>query len=201
MRYSVGLGRFPRVTHPSAAPLHQASLFKIKKTSFFKDKLLQALKPEKIVSPSSLLEGGALDLHVLSLPPAFVLSQDQTLMLRIRFWHYLVTLELTRTSHDRKTVIPERTTKQSVYSHFKNVTAKVSFQTTRHQCLIIRAPTRRPRFSFFSSSIVKKQTSHPGQNIPTKNSPVSFPSQTNPQRSSPSGPDPVNYPSIKRRFL
>ena len=27
---------------------------------------------------------GALDLHVLSLPPAFVLSQDQTLKLRIQ---------------------------------------------------------------------------------------------------------------------
>ncbi len=27
----------------------------------------------------------ALDLHVLSLPPAFVLSQDQTLILKIRF--------------------------------------------------------------------------------------------------------------------
>ena len=42
---SVPLGRFPRVTHPSATPV-----------------LLRAF-----------------DLHVLSLPPAFVLSQDQTL--------------------------------------------------------------------------------------------------------------------------
>ncbi len=47
LSYSVELGRFPCITHPSAAP-HK----------------------------------GALDLHVLSLPPAFVLSQDQTLMFR-----------------------------------------------------------------------------------------------------------------------
>ena len=45
LSYSEPKGMFPRVTHPSAAPV-----------------LLQAL-----------------DLHVLSLPPAFVLSQDQTL--------------------------------------------------------------------------------------------------------------------------
>ena len=44
--YSVVIGRFPRITHPSAAHLKDA-----------------------------------LDLHVLSLPPAFVLSQDQTLIL------------------------------------------------------------------------------------------------------------------------
>ena len=43
------LGRFPRVTHPCAAPV-----------------LLRAL-----------------DLHVLGMPPAFVLSQDQTLRLVI----------------------------------------------------------------------------------------------------------------------
>src|SRR5690348_18467638 len=48
--YSVLLGRFPRVTHPSATPV-----------------LLQAF-----------------DLHVLGMPPAFVLSQDQTLKLTCR---------------------------------------------------------------------------------------------------------------------
>ena len=44
------LGRFPRATHPCATP-HQGR------------------------SPDE-----AIDLHVLSMPPAFVLSQDQTLM-------------------------------------------------------------------------------------------------------------------------
>ena len=32
------------------------------------------------------LEGGALDLHVLGLPPAFALSQDQTLMFGENFF-------------------------------------------------------------------------------------------------------------------
>ena len=50
--YSVLKGTFPRVTHPSAARIRNRSL---------------------VIS---------LDLHVLSLPPAFVLSQDQTLKLK-----------------------------------------------------------------------------------------------------------------------
>ena len=29
---------------------------------------------------------GPLDLHVLGLPPAFVLSQDQTLRLKVQYW-------------------------------------------------------------------------------------------------------------------
>ena len=37
---------------------------------------------ETTPQPPSSLEGGALDLHVLSLPPAFALSQDQTLKLK-----------------------------------------------------------------------------------------------------------------------
>ncbi|MDF2965853.1 MAG: hypothetical protein K0Q51_1241, partial [Rickettsiaceae bacterium] len=48
--YSVLMGRFPRVTHPFA-------------TNFMEQ------------APQS-----PFDLHVLSIPPAFVLSQDQTLM-------------------------------------------------------------------------------------------------------------------------
>ncbi len=49
--YSPPLGRFPRVTHPFAT---------------------------KVTGASS---GPSFDLHVLGLPPAFVLSQDQTLKL------------------------------------------------------------------------------------------------------------------------
>ena len=51
--YSSLLGRFPRVTHPSATKDPQAS------------------------------PGTSFDLHVLSMPPAFVLSQDQTLKLNL----------------------------------------------------------------------------------------------------------------------
>ena len=54
---------FPRVTHPSAAP--------------------QVL----------LLKPGALDLHVLSLPPAFALSQDQTLKLDENFSRLITTFD------------------------------------------------------------------------------------------------------------
>ncbi len=52
--YSPLQGRFPRVTHPSATRVSGAS------------------------------PGPSFDLHVLSMPPAFVLSQDQTLKLNSR---------------------------------------------------------------------------------------------------------------------
>ena len=52
--YSPLLGKFPRVTHPSATKVTRAS------------------------------SGPSFDLHVLGLPPAFVLSQDQTLKLNSR---------------------------------------------------------------------------------------------------------------------
>jgi hypothetical protein len=66
------MGRFPRVTHPSAAAGHQKT-----------DNREQTTDSNRY--PSSVIrllssEGRPLDLHVLSLPPAFVLSQDQTLM-------------------------------------------------------------------------------------------------------------------------
>ena len=56
-RYSPLLGKFPRVTHPSAT---------------------------KVTGASS---GPSFDLHVLGLPPAFVLSQDQTLKFDITTIH------------------------------------------------------------------------------------------------------------------
>ena len=49
---------YPRVTHPSAT------------------------KSTKIPSEDFLL-AASFDLHVLSTPPAFILSQDQTLMLKV----------------------------------------------------------------------------------------------------------------------
>ena len=36
----------------------------------------------RVTNPSAAHHKGALDLHVLGLPPAFVLSQDQTLKLK-----------------------------------------------------------------------------------------------------------------------
>jgi hypothetical protein len=36
---------------------------------------------------------GAFDLHVLGLPPAFVLSQDQTLKLKVGFWFGLEVIQ------------------------------------------------------------------------------------------------------------
>ena len=48
------------------------------------NELTPALKTPPRNPPSSL-EGGALDLHVLGLPPAFALSQDQTLKLDEKF--------------------------------------------------------------------------------------------------------------------
>ena len=39
------------------------------------------------------LEGGALDLHVLGLPPAFALSQDQTLKLDENFSRLITTFD------------------------------------------------------------------------------------------------------------
>ena len=67
MRYPSLWGPFPRVTQPSAArqQLHYA---------------LESNLPRK--SPECQEHGEALlphDLHVLGTPPAFILSQDQTL--------------------------------------------------------------------------------------------------------------------------
>src|SRR6516165_6067075 len=44
-------------------------------------------------NPPSSLEGGALDLHVLGLPPAFALSQDQTLKLDENFSRPITTFD------------------------------------------------------------------------------------------------------------
>jgi hypothetical protein len=44
-------------------------------------------------NPPSSLEGGALDLHVLGLPPAFALSQDQTLKLDENFSRLITTFD------------------------------------------------------------------------------------------------------------
>ena len=47
---------------------------------------LPSIKRAQISKQFGSLEGGALDLHVLGLPPAFALSQDQTLKLDENFF-------------------------------------------------------------------------------------------------------------------
>ena len=56
------------------------------------NELTPALKTPPRNPPSSL-EGGALDLHVLGLPPAFALSQDQTLKLDENFSRLITTFD------------------------------------------------------------------------------------------------------------
>ena len=55
--YSIERGMFPRVTHPSATRQQEKQAF--------------------LLLP--------FDLHVLGLPPAFILSQDQTLQFNLDF--------------------------------------------------------------------------------------------------------------------
>ena len=80
VRYPSLWGMFPRVTQPSAARQHSHSLLLI--SPFAKDaadflRKIPASRPElREVNSESLLP---LDLHVLGTPPAFILSQDQTL--------------------------------------------------------------------------------------------------------------------------
>ncbi|WP_210255996.1 hypothetical protein, partial [Rhizobium phaseoli] len=90
--------------------------------------------------------------HVLSLPPAFVLSQDQTLMLRIQSLAITSRSESTRT-HTHHSA--HHCAHNEVYSLDKRDRQSL-FQ--RIQISSDPAKLRRPRFSFFQSSIVKKPT-------------------------------------------
>ena len=93
---------------------------------------------------------------MLSLPPAFVLSQDQTLKLRIQ--SRLITFVLNRRELTR--VQPQGP--NPVFS-YQNVTVCVSFMRNPKAS----PRRRRPRFSFFSSSIVKKPTTLKGRHKTT----------------------------------
>jgi hypothetical protein len=104
------MGRFPRVTHPSATPV-----------------LLRAF-----------------DLHVLGLPPAFVLSQDQTLKLYLRFYSRLVTVSIDESQahlNIASQLIPKGV--------LKNVTVDSLSTVPNPERLSTRKEYRRPRFSFF----------------------------------------------------
>src|SRR5690606_12739637 len=105
---------------------------------------LDFLDPTK--GPSSLLEGGALDLHVLSLPPAFVLSQDQTLKLRHPILAY---------GH---VWIDENITPKHSSAKHQNAKRNISLETCPPKSRMVpfspeghpkTASLCRPRFSFF----------------------------------------------------
>ena len=92
-------------------------------------------------------------MHVLSLPPAFVLSQDQTLKFsKTLIWLYLVTLELTRT-------FTPRHLRALVDLFSQNVSAKVSFEPSRPWRDVGFSRTLPPTFLFLQYSIFKEQTS------------------------------------------
>ena len=133
------------------------------------------------------------DLHVLSLPPAFVLSQDQTLMLRIqsRLNHVF---KLTRTSHlfSRRLAAP----KTSVTSLDKRDRQSL-FQSPGIPTRTVKL--RRPRFSFFSicncqiTDLSHKTQSNPYQRdnrFPANHPCLSLQSLIEtPERSNPSSPE------------
>ena len=93
-------------------------------------------------------------MHVLSLPPAFVLSQDQTLKFsKTLIWLYLVTHELTRTftpRHSRVLVdfILSKRVRQSL------VRTTYPWRDKRF------SRTLPPTFLFLHYSIFKEQTPH-----------------------------------------
>ena len=109
LSYSVPLGRFPRVTHPSATPV-----------------LLRAF-----------------DLHVLGLPPAFVLSQDQTLKLKVSI---LVGLEVT----------PRNLCVTGTF------TQSASIPVARTGCAVVMAETQRSPESRRPAGHLRARTDPPG---------------------------------------
>ena len=124
-------------------------------------------------------------MHVLSLPPAFVLSQDQTLMLRIQSLAK-ITFEI----DENFTPVLQR---QSLRNDPK--TSVTSLDKRDRQSLFLdRLKTdprpRRPRFSFFSIQLSKNRRairlSHQKQQIQTRTSQAQFSpaSQGNPRASS-----------------
>lgn len=83
-------------------------------------------------------------MHVLGLPPAFVLSQDQTLKLNENFspdWSLSLDESQAHLSHRLTTI------RSMVY--LENVTVRVSHRPHLRKKMAVRKDLRRPRFSFF----------------------------------------------------
>ena len=87
----------------------------------------------------------AFDLHVLSLPPAFVLSQDQTLMFKEFFPEITSSLDEVHSNHSlagtTETVLIQETCLPDL--------ALLGTQPTPWDQSRTECPKRRPRFSFF----------------------------------------------------
>jgi hypothetical protein len=97
-------------------------------------------------------------LHVLSLPPAFVLSQDQTLKLRHSVLAFLVTHESTRTFTP-----PQKDARAPLagVTFSRNVSAKVSSGFQNPLRSQNPASLCRPRFSFFYIQLSKNRADCP----------------------------------------
>lgn len=97
-----------------------------------------------LLTRAPLSPKGAFDLHVLSLPPAFVLSQDQTLTLN-------ESLPPPRSSlaarNSRKNGCDDRNHRHNVYS--MDVPSEIRFRKTGWTSL--QGPNRRPRISFVTT--------------------------------------------------
>src|SRR5690606_34856215 len=99
---------------------------------------------------------GALDLHVLSLPPAFVLSQDQTLKFReleLAFWSRMNRREHSHLAFDTEA------SKRNVTSLSKREPPK-SLYGTFDPKVLSSASTLPPTFLFLQYSVFKERTPH-----------------------------------------
>lgn len=108
-------------------------------------------------SPVCRSPEGALDLHVLSLPPAFVLSQDQTLMfgdLILALWS-----RLNRREHSHPL---DQTSQPSDCNFLSKRDPPKSRSDPNPRRVSDPASLCRPRFSFFQYSIVKDLTPQSG---------------------------------------
>ena len=131
---------------------------------FLTNELTPALKRPPRNPPSSL-EGGALDLHVLGLPPAFALSQDQTLKLDENFSRLITTFDEVPLLFVRAQACPRPQPRSRLSPHDKGVDLKrrppkVSSGRISVGNKLLSKPNlrpgdrgpqglRRPRFSFF----------------------------------------------------
>ena len=99
----------------------------------------------------------AFDLHVLSLPPAFVLSQDQTLMFKSSFPNSQV--HLTRSIP----ILPSRARpKRSLFKKRKpGSLALLGTTLSRRTDPVPTSPKRRPRFSFFLFTCQRTEENQP----------------------------------------
>ena len=100
-------------------------------------------------------------MHVLSLPPAFVLSQDQTLMLRIQSLAK-ITFEIDENFTPVLQSLPLRKNPKTSVTSLDKRDRQSLFQWTGPKS---RPRPRRPRFSFFSIQLSKNRRNNPSQSL------------------------------------